>query len=415
MKRKFLLAALSLMLCVGFAGAALAETTFDGTVVSGESVGVTAPFGGTVSSFRLREGDEINPGDVIAEVRTTKVYASVDGVVTGVFGQPGDAVDDVVNRVGAVLYIEPDHKYTITADIQKAYSNSDTKYVNIGETVFIRSYYSSNGNTAVGVVTAADGTAYTVETTSGELLMEEDVYIYRSPDYDATSRIGKGTVSRTAEVAVGASGGTASGSGSSAGGSTGSDGGSILYMHVRDGDTVARGQLLYETVTGTLDGLYATGNQIVSDVSGIVASVNVSVGGTVGKGDTLLTVYPRDKMQVVIEIDEYDLADIHEGDTLRLEFNYDDSADSIYTGTVAMISHVSVSTGTSEVAYKAYVDFTPSKDIRLGMSVLASVAGDEEEAAQPESGDGAAQQETDVPQAGAPVTPTEDVAEGLGE
>jgi len=119
---------------------ALAATTFDGTVVSGEAVSVTAPFGGTVSSFALREGDAIDVGDGIAQVETIKVYAPTDGVVTGVFGQPGDSVSDVVSRVGAVLYIEPAEKYSITADIQYAYNDSDHKYVNIGETVYIHSY-----------------------------------------------------------------------------------------------------------------------------------------------------------------------------------------------------------------------------------------------------------------------------------
>ncbi len=358
MKRNILLVALSLALCAAFITPALAETTFDGTVVSSESVSVTAPFGGTVNTFRLRAGDKISVGDMIAEVATTKVYASADGEITGVFGQPGDSVDDVVSRIGAVLYIAPTNKYTITADIQKAYSSSDTKYVNIGETVYLKSYYSSNGNTAQGTITATNGTSYTVETTSGELLMEETVSIYRSAEYTSASRIGRGTVSRTAEVAVSGSG-------------------SILYMHVKDGDTVTRGQLLFETVTGTLDGLYATSNQIVSEVDGIIATVNLSAGSTLNKGDTLLTVYPGNKMQVVIDIDEYDLVDIHEGDPIQLEFNYDDAENNVFTGTVSMISHVSGSSTTSDVTYQAYIDFTPNEDIRLGMTVLASTINGE--------------------------------------
>jgi multidrug resistance efflux pump len=405
MKKHILPAALSLALCVAFATPALAETTFDGTVVSSESVSVTAPFGGTVSSFRLREGDEISVGDEIAEVETTKVYASTDGTITGVFGQPGDAVDDVVSRIGAVLYIAPASQYTITADIQKAYSSSDTKYVNIGETVYIKSYYSSNGNTAVGTITATKDTGYTVETTSGELLMEETVSIYRDADYSSDSRIGRGTVSRTSEVAVGGSG-------------------SILYMHVSDGDTVTRGQLLFETVTGTLDGLFATSNQIVSDVSGIIASVSTSAGSTINKGDTLLTVYPTGKMQVVIDIDEYDLTDIHEGDPIQLEFNYDDSADNVYTGTVAMISHVSESSGTSDVAYEAYIDFTPNSDIRLGMTVMVSTmdaaydAGEEDETdlEAADGGDAADEQQAAAPgEADMQQPPTEDVTQAVGE
>jgi multidrug resistance efflux pump len=358
MKRNILLVALSLTLCMALVTPAFAETTFDGTVVSSESVSVTAPFGGTVSTFKLRAGDKISVGDVIAEVATTKIYASTDGVINGVFGQPGDSVDDVVSRIGAVLYIAPTNKYTITADIQKAYSSSDNKYVNIGEIVYLKSYYSSNGNTAQGIITAADGTSYTVETTSGELLMEETVSIYRSADYDSESRIGRGTVSRTAEVAVSGSG-------------------SILTMHVKDGDTVTRGQLLFETVTGTLDGLFATSNQIVSDVDGIIATVSLSAGSTINKGDTLLTVYPSDEMQVVIDIDEYDLVDIHEGDQIQLEFNYDDTANNVLIGTVSTISHVSGSSSTSDVTYQAYIDFTPNEDIRLGMTVMASISGGE--------------------------------------
>ncbi|MCE5342752.1 MAG: HlyD family efflux transporter periplasmic adaptor subunit, partial [Eubacteriales bacterium] len=353
MKKNILLVVLSLALCATFVTPALAETTFDGTVVSSEAVSVTAPFGGTVSTFRLRAGDKISVGDMIAEVATTKVYASTDGVITGVFGQPGDSVDDVVSRIGAVLYVAPDNKYTITADIQKAYSSSDNKYVNIGEIVYLKSYYTSNGNTAQGIITATDGTSYTVETTSGELLMEETVSIFRNADYSAESRIGRGTVSRTPEVAVGGSG-------------------SILYMHVADGDAVTRGQLLFETVTGSLDGLYATSNQIVSDVDGIIATVNLSAGSTINKGDTLLTVYPSNEMQVVIDIDEYDLADIHEGDQIQLEFNYDDATDNVCVGTVSMISHVAESSTTSDVTYQAYIDFTPNTDIRLGMTVMAS-------------------------------------------
>lgn len=360
---------LAMVMSLALCAQALAETTFDGTVVSSETVSVTAPFGGTVSSFSLRAGDRIQFGEVIAQVATTKVYASAAGVITGVFGQPGDVVSDVVSRVGAVLYIAPNDRYTISADIQKAYNNSDNKYVNIGETVYIHSYSSSNDNSAVGTITAVDGTGYTVETTQGSLLMEETVVIYRDPDYETTSRIGRGTVSRTAEVAVGSD--TASDSTTQ----------SILYLHVADGDTVERGQLLYETVSGTLDGLYATGSEIVSDVTGVVASVNISAGSSLSKGDTLLTVYPADRMQVEIEIDEYDLVEFQEGEQLSLSFGYDDTGSSDTVGTVAMISHVSTATSTSDVTYKAYVDFTPNENIRLGMTVVAKVLGTADSAA----------------------------------
>ena len=183
----------------------LAETTFDGKVVAGDAVSVTAPFGGTVSNFRLRAGSRINVGDAVATINTTKVYAPADGTIAGVFAQTGDSVDDVKNRWGAVMYIMPTRKYTITADIEKAYNSSETKYVNIGETVYIACTAASD-HTAVGIVTAASGNTYTVETTSGTLMMEETVNIYRTADLAAKSRIGRGTVCRTQEISVGGSG-----------------------------------------------------------------------------------------------------------------------------------------------------------------------------------------------------------------
>ena len=331
---------------------ALAETTFDGKVVASEAVSVTAPFGGTVSSFSLRAGSKIAFGDRIASIATDKVYATADGTVTGLFAQTGDSVENVVSRYGAVMYVVPENKYTITADIEKAYNSSATKYVNIGETLYI-SCTSDGGHTATGTVVSASGTTYTVETTSGELLMEETVNLYRNASRSSKSRVGRGTVGRTGEIAV-----------------TGS--GSILRLHVKDGDKVSRGDLLFETVTGQFDGLYATTNEILSDVSGVVASVNTSAGATLNKGDTLLTVYTMDALQIEISVGEYDLVSIREGDTVNISFNYDEDKDQQTTGTVDMISHVSTSEDSSEASYLAYVNFVPNENVRIGMTAVVT-------------------------------------------
>ena len=65
----------------------------------------------------------------------------------------------------------------------------------------------------------------------------ETVSIYRRSDYAESSRIGRGTVAAAKVVPIKGSG-------------------SILKMHVANGDFVERGELLFETVTGGLDGLY---------------------------------------------------------------------------------------------------------------------------------------------------------------
>lgn len=338
-----------LILLTMLPAAAFASTTFDGKVVAGGTETITAPFGGTVSRFGLRPGSRIQLGDVVADIQTTRVYASADGVIAGVFAQEGDSVSGVSSRYGAVMYIVPQNRYTITADIQKAYNDSENKYINIGETVYM-TCTSDGAHKAEGVATAASGTTYTVESTAGELMLGETVYLYRDASRSTRSRIGRGTVGRTPEIAV-----------------TGS--GSILKLHVKDGDTVKRGDLLFETVTGDLDGLYASGSQIRSHVTGVVASVNTAVGSPVNKGDTLLTVYTMDTLQVEISVNEYDLAAIAEGDPVILTFNYNDASSVQTTGTVAMISHLSAGEGT-EASYPAYIDFTPDENVRIGMTVI---------------------------------------------
>jgi multidrug resistance efflux pump len=345
---------LSLILVTLVPVIALAETSFDGTVVSSESVSVTAPFGGTISAFSLRAGGRIAFGEAIVTIETTKVYAPESGVVTGVFGQPGDSVETVGKRYNAVLYIASDNKYTISADIEKAYNSSATKYVNIGEAVYI-TCASDGAHKAEGIIKAVDGTKYTVETTSGELLMEETVNIHRQENRSSASRVGRGTVSRTGETAV-----------------TGT--GSILFMHVADGDAVARGDLLFETVEDTLDGLYAVSNEVVSDVSGVIASVDVAAGAKVSKGATLITVNPDESMQIEFSVNEYDLGSVTEGASVDILFNWEDNSGKIYKGTVAMISHVSsAAQDSSEATYKAYADFEAEPSVRLGMTVVVYI------------------------------------------
>ena len=248
---------------------AMAEEEFEGSVVEGETVTVSAPYGGTVSSISLRSGDLIQVGDAVATMQTTQVLAPEDGTVRGVFSEEGDTLSSTT-----VLNIAPVSKYTITCSISKAYPTVDMSYVHIGETVYIKCK-PDGSHKAIGTITAVDGSSYTVQTTAGELYLEETVYIYRSDTYSYKTRIGSGTVGRTSELAV-----------------TGS--GSLLKLHVQSGDEVERGQLLFETVDGTLVALGIYSNVIQSDADGVIADVKVSAGDKISKGDVLLTVYKQD-------------------------------------------------------------------------------------------------------------------------
>jgi len=355
MKRRGILTVLAVLtVCFLLPGFALASASFEGTVVSENPVAVTAPFGGMVERLQVQAGDYVNAGDMLAIVRTTKVYAPHDGEITGLFAQEGDMVEHVANRYGAAMYITPSNKFTIQADTDYAYATADNLYVHLGEEVYIRSYNFQIYNEGTGIITAVDGEDYTVETTDGEFWMGETVSMYRDADYDKTSRIGRGDVSRTAEIAV-------------------TDGGSIVAMHVQEGERVVRGQLLYETVSGELRDLVADGNQIKTAVGGIVESMNVTVGTDVTQGGLVAAICPRDHMQIVMDVNEYDLIDIAVGDTVALTFTYDDMGFSTGNGTVCAISDISFSTDTSNVTYAVYIEFSATEDTRLGMTVMVDL------------------------------------------
>ncbi|NLF29151.1 MAG: HlyD family efflux transporter periplasmic adaptor subunit [Clostridiales bacterium] len=334
---------------------------FDGTVVSGTTVAVRTAVGGDVEAVPVRAGQLVKAGDVLASLRTTKVYAAQDGTVSAVFGAPGDGVDAVANNFGAVLYIEPvTGRYTIDANSDNAYSNSENLYIHVGEAVSLKCY-SDGKHTGVGFVSAVDGSSYTVKVAEGEFEVGETVTVYRGETYASKSRLGRGTCARTNDLAVGTAG----------------EAGSIAVLHVATGDAVGKGDLLYETVGGTYDAYYCTGSDIVATASGILGSLGAEVGGSVQAGSNVATIYPTGDMQLKISVSETDLPFIKEGAKATIRLNWDDG-ETVYPGTVFKVSHMTDSAGTDagtsyESSYAAYIDFEPGDSVRLGMTGTAVV------------------------------------------
>ena len=342
---------LSLCLCaLCLTGAARAEIALSGTVAAREAAAVTANIGGSVEEVFVRAGDRVEAGDVVATVALTGIYAPADGTVRGIMAEAGDSAGQTV------LSIAPMSKCTVTADISDAYDSAANKHVTVGETVYMEC--SRDGShVAVGRVVKAEGSAYTVEVTGGELYMEEKVYIYRDEDHSSSARIGSGTVSRTAELAVSGSG-------------------RVAEMYVSEGERVERGQLLFTCVEADTVEDALLGGEIRSTASGVVASVAAQAGQQAAVGSTVLTVYPTESFCVELSVEEADLAAVNVGDSVRLSFDFDAEGALTCEGTVTEISYLGESTETGTV-YTAWVDFDPPEDVRLGMTVTATVIADE--------------------------------------
>ena len=338
---------------------ALAQESFEGVVAAGDTLAITAPFGGTVEAITLREGALIHQGDTVASIATTKTVAPVDGTVRGIFADAGDTLSQTT-----VLYIAPLSKYTVTCTIGDAYDSVENTYVTLGEKVYIRCKPDGT-HKAEGIVTAVDGASFTVMTTAGELYLEETVYIYRSSAYTYKSRIGSGQVARTVELAITASG-------------------SLLSLAVADGDAVERGQLLFETVDGELDASVADTSDIKASAAGVVAAVNVKAGQSIQQGDVIATLYPQGSYVIEFAIQEDLLSTVSIGDGASITFLWKEEQAQSLRGTVTGISYVSVAdtvqtedgeaaADSQTVEYMGYISFDATADVRLGMSVTVTV------------------------------------------
>ena len=342
---------------------ALADTiTFNGTVAAGETYEVYAPIGGTVARVNVEAGQKVGADDVIVSLSTAKVYAEENGVVTGIFGQPGDNAETVANKYGAVMYIEGESVYSIAASTDNAYNSTATKFVHVGEDVCL-SCYSDGKHTGTGVITAIEGTDYTVRVTSGEFLVGETVNVYRGEKAISTKRIGRGKLSRTNPTAV-----------------TGT--GSIVAFAVAEGDSVQRGDLLFETLDGSFNGLYMSGSDITAGVEGTISRIDAQQGSAIQKDSVVAALYPEGSMRIEAQIEEANLASIAVGDPVSIELLWNQDEDVTYEGTITMISAIADSNESSgdamsseteasdAVTYTVYVDFTPDENTRYGMSAV---------------------------------------------
>lgn len=367
--RRILAAMTAGIMLTGGAAMAADSISFEGTVDASDTYEIYAAIGGTVKYVDAEVGQKVAAGSVLATLETTKVYATEAGTVTGLFGQPGDSADTIAQKYGAVMYIEGESVYSISASTDKAYDATANKFVHVGEEVYL-SCYSDGDHTGTGVITAIQGTDYTVKVTSGEFLIGETVNVYRGSAAKSANRIGRGDLTRTNPTAV-----------------TGT--GSIVSFAVANGDTVQRGDLLFETLTGEFDGLYMSGNQILAEVDGTIAQLNLSQGGRIEKNSVAAVLYPSGSMRVEAQIEEANLSAIAVGDPVTIELIWNQDEEVTYDGVISMISGIANTAGAggmeeTAVTYNVYIDFTPDAYTRYGMSAIVSTVDVEEAAGEQE-------------------------------
>lgn len=339
----------TLVLCMVMGVVSASALTASGTVTPGKTVTVAAPIGGTVDAVNVEKGMVVAAGDVMATLKTTKIYAPEDGTVTGVFAKAGDDAEKVTERYGADLYIEGALRYTVSASTSKAYSSVGTTFVHAGEPVYLLCRENATRKGA-GIIAAVEGTDYTVLVTEGEFIPGDTVSVFRDSSYAENQRVGRGNVARVSPTAVNGTG-------------------AVARVAVADGQQVKRGDLLMETLDGTFDGYEMTGTDVTAVEEGVITSVSVEPGQAVTKGDVVAQIAPVSGMRVEAAVSADDRKSLKAGDKVTLELEADESR--AYEGTVRYLTEIPEEE-TEEVTYKAIIDFTPDEHVVFGMTVVVT-------------------------------------------
>lgn len=342
-------AVLSLTAVSAFAAASTVEV--DGAVISTRETPVFIRYTGVIDQINVRDGSYVHQGDVIATLKTNKVYATEDGTVR-LFGSVGDSTEMVTEHYGAVAYIEPDVKFTISASTRNAYDSEETKTIHPGEKVYLRGN-STLTHVGEGVVTQVSGTSFTVDVLESNFDASESVNVYRDQAYTTSLRIGRGNTSR-------ASYGAYEGSGV------------IVSYNVTDGSKVKKGDILFETIEGEFAGYATDLTEIKAPADGVIYSLSVSLGGSVTAGDTLCTLYPDEYMRVEAAVNEESLAILTVGADVQVHFTYVNGGEYSVSGKVEQVSAVGYTDEDSESDesfFKAIISLDDVSGVSYGMTV----------------------------------------------
>ena len=325
MMKKTISAVLALlMICVP----AMAEV-FTGTTVARNTMNITAQAGGIIDELYIQPGSVVKEGEVIARLRTTKVFARQNGTVARIQAKEGKEIE------GTVLEIAPVSRYTIHCTSDSAYDSISSNLVHCGETLYMKC--TTNGtHQGSGRVYSIDGSTYMLEATGGEFYVGETVYLYRDAEYAYKQLVGTGTVvSSTTEAYE-------------------SDG-KITAIHVSEGEYVEKGELLYEVIEGE-------NTEIIAPADGIVTACDVYCGSVVEDTQTIANLVSFDEIYVAIQGEEDQIGQISAGVSAALTYScYEEER--LVPGTV-----IETSNDAQDGIYTAYVD---SEDMpaQLGLSV----------------------------------------------
>ena len=229
----------------------------------------------------------------------------------GVMAKVGDDASGVAAHYGALAVVEPKNALYIDASTEQAYDDADNRYIHAGESLYLKM-----GNTkGTGIVTGVSSKKYTVEILTGDYDVGDTVRCFRESTTPSDSEVGRGKVTRDPDVRVLAGSGR------------------IAAVHVKPGDTVEVGDLLFELVDA--QSAKNASRSVAAGASGVITLMNTVSGAQVYRGQLLCEVADMSTLELSAEVDELDLNSVAVGDTLT--YTLDAFEGETFVGTVTKI------------------------------------------------------------------------------
>lgn len=318
--KRILVLLLSLLLVTQSAMAAQPDLTdcaiANGAVTAAEYVDLVAPYSGTLLPFAVEAGDEVKAGEQLFEMMTTTIYATEPAEVKAVYAGPGSDAMAVMSRYGGLIVMQPELKLQIAASVLQGYNSQKNRYVDIGESLYLRSERTGNAK-GEAIIVGISGTDYIADVVKGEFVVGESMNLYRDDDYESRDSVGRGVVTRRDPLLAAGQG-------------------RVAEVFVNRGDTVAAGTPLLTLMSPDAS---PDASPLVSvPANGVIGQIAVAPGQQVWKGQVLARLMLTDQLEVTAQVDEIDLNDLWIGDEVYVVLDTD--KDWIIEGEVTEISRL---------------------------------------------------------------------------
>jgi len=372
--------------------------TGSGTVSNGAQVDLMPSSVGTLDTLNVKEGDSINTGDLLAKVTDPNSALTIQSAQNAVANQTqalnkliksrtalytkaaaagriktiNIAVgDDMSNAksLGSIMVISTDGKLKATVNYDSSKITpvqSDTVDVSINGTVVAQGTISS--------VNSGQGSASITVLVPDTLTIGATATISKSG-----TTIGSAVLSINAPVEVQAPAA-----------------GTITNLYVSENTIVTKGTNLFKIDATDLENSItsqtlavaqaqsdlaakqanAAKNSLTSPVTGIVATINYSVGDSIPAAKAVLTVLDPNRMQTIVSVDELDIGKVKIGQAATVTL--DAITGKTFKGIVTRISNVgTVASGVT--TYGVTVAIEKADTVKVGMTSSVSIIVEQKE------------------------------------